>query len=140
MSLAEGPLAALPEADPGIVKLYAERYTRVFGPRSLEGMRLGIYEHSSAARDLLQPHPAGLRAETISLGRSDDFVPIDTEACAPGRPCAGPPMGCTAPSRRDPHNRCDADRPLIADERGEWLRGDVVGILSALARSAHTVW
>ena len=33
----------------------------------------------------------------------------------------------------------DADRPLIGDERGEWLRGDVVGILTAQQLRATAV-
>jgi phosphomannomutase len=33
----------------------------------------------------------------------------------------------------------DADRPLIADENGEWIRGDVAGILCARAIGARTV-
>ena len=33
----------------------------------------------------------------------------------------------------------DADRPLLADERGQWLRGDVVGILCAQYLGAKAV-
>ena len=33
----------------------------------------------------------------------------------------------------------DADRPLIGDETGRWLRGDVVGLLCARYLNAHTV-
>jgi phosphomannomutase len=33
----------------------------------------------------------------------------------------------------------DADRPLLGDERGDWLRGDVVGILCARYLGAQAV-
>jgi phosphomannomutase len=33
----------------------------------------------------------------------------------------------------------DGDRPLVADERGEWLRGDIAGILCARALGARGV-
>jgi phosphomannomutase len=139
VNLAEGPLAALPEANPGITKLYTERYIRGFGPRSLEGMRLGIYEHSSAARDLLHHILRGLGAETMSLGRSDDFVPIDTEAVRAEDRAVGRQWASQHRLDAILTTDGDADRPLMADERGEWLRGDVVGILSARALGARSV-
>lgn len=139
VDIAEGPLASLPDADPDAAELYTRRYTRLFGGESLTGMVLGIYEHSSAARDLLHTILRALGARTISLGRSDGFVPIDTEAVreedrALGRAWAAE-HGLDAILTTDG----DADRPLIADERGEWLRGDVVGILCARALGARTV-
>ncbi|EEJ7452690.1 phosphomannomutase, partial [Salmonella enterica subsp. enterica] len=33
----------------------------------------------------------------------------------------------------------DGDRPLIADEAGEWLRGDILGLLCSLALDAEAV-
>ncbi len=46
----------------------------------LAGYRIGLYEHSSVARDFLHDLFTSLGAEVVRLGRSDDFVPIDTEA------------------------------------------------------------
>jgi phosphomannomutase len=65
------------------------------------------------------------------LARSDRFIPVDTEAIRPedielGRQWAED-YGFDAIVSTDG----DADRPLIADENGEWLRGDVVGVLCA---------
>lgn len=133
------PEARLPAPDAGVLDLYASRYIGFFGKDSLRGMRLGIYEHSSAARDLLHRIARALGAETVGLGRSDAFVPIDTEAVreadrALGRTWAGE-HGFSAILTTDG----DADRPLIADETGEWLRGDAVGILCARALGAATV-
>lgn len=52
----------------------------LFNPEILKGKRIGVYEHSSAGRDLYAPLFNQMGAEVISLGRSDEFVPIDTEA------------------------------------------------------------
>ncbi len=133
------PPAILPPPDAHVLDLYARRYTDVFEAGSLKGMTLGIYEHSSAARDLLHRILRALGAETVGLGRSEAFVPIDTEAVreedvALGRAWAQQ-NGFTAILTTDG----DADRPLIADENGEWLRGDVLGILCAQALGAGTV-
>jgi len=139
VQLAPAPAVALPPADPTVLESYVRRYTDGFGGGSLEGMKLGIYEHSSAARDLLHTILQALGAKTAGLGRSDAFVPIDTEAVSEedrhqGRAWARE-HGFDAILTTDG----DADRPLIADENGEWLRGDVVGILCARAIGAQTV-
>jgi phosphomannomutase len=133
------PAAILPAPDPDVLDLYVRRYTDAFEAGCLKGMTLGIYEHSSAARDLLHRILRALGAETVGLGRSEAFVPIDTEAVREedivmARAWAKQ-YGFNAILTTDG----DADRPLIADERGEWLRGDVVGILSAQALGAGTV-
>lgn len=139
VSLATTFMADLPGPDPSVASLYAERCISAFGEGSLKDMKLGIYEHSSAARDLLHGMLRALGAETVSLGRSDDFVTIDTEAVrdedrALGRAWTRQ-FGLDAILTTDG----DADRPLIADENGEWLRGDVMGIICAMALRARTV-
>jgi phosphomannomutase len=122
---------ALPTINPAAARLYRERYLRFLPARALAGMRLGFYEHSSVARDLLRQLLEDLGAEVISLGRTDAFVPIDTEAvseadAAQARRWAGE-HGFDAILSTDG----DADRPLLGDEQGNWLRGDIVGLLCA---------
>jgi len=131
--------AALPELDTRAVDVYIQRYLDFFGPGSLSGMRVALYEHSSVARDVLHRILALLGAEVISLGRADIFVPIDTEAVRPedviqARAWAGQ-YDFDAILSTDG----DADRPLIGDENGDWLRGDIVGILCAGFLQAGTV-
>lgn len=110
---------------------YVERYTSLFEPELLKGKRIGIYEHSSAGRDIYQGLFQALGAEVISLERTDEFVPIDTEAVA-----ESDKIKARAWSKE--HNLDfifstdgDGDRPLVADENGEWLRGDILGLLCA---------
>ena len=106
---------------------------------SLLHLVLESAEHSSVARDLLREVLETLGAEVLSLGRADTFVPIDTEAVRPedvaqARQWAGE-YGFDAILSTDG----DADRPLIGDESGNWLRGDVVGILCAQFLGAEVV-
>jgi phosphomannomutase len=128
---AEIPSVSLPEAAFAAARLYAGRYLDFFPPGCLSGMRVGVYEHSSAARDTLRSILEALGAEVVSLGRTDAFVPIDTEAVRredmeQGRRWAVE-VGFDAILSTDG----DADRPLLGDESGQWLRGDLVGLLCA---------
>jgi len=79
---ADRALPALPQPDPAARQNYVERYLRFFPAGCLAGMRLGFYQHSSVARDLLGAILQALGAEVVALGRTDEFVPIDTEAVA----------------------------------------------------------
>ena len=76
------PLPALPvlQARPEAANAYCHRYRSLFSTDLLAGKRIGVYEHSSAGRDLYAPLLRQLGAEVVSLERSDEFVPIDTEA------------------------------------------------------------
>lgn len=129
----------LPEADPGIVRYYLSRYLDVFPADALAGLRIGVFEHSSVARDLLHDVLRALGAATVGLGRSEEFVAVDTEAVRV-EDIKNAPLWAKA-------NRLnaivttdgDADRPLIADEQGIWIRGDVLGILCARELGARTV-
>jgi len=112
---------------------YITRYTSLFSSPWLTGKRIGIYEHSSAGRDLYYRIFENLGADVIALERSDQFVPIDTEAVS-----EEDTLKAIAWSKN--HNLDvvfstdgDGDRPLVSDENGNWLRGDILGLLSAKA-------
>ncbi len=112
---------------------YIKRYLDIFPKQMLAGKRIGIYEHSSAGRDLYHTVFTELGAEVISLERTDTFVPIDTEAVTEIDQQKG--LDWSAQYRFDAifSTDGDGDRPLIADETGHWLRGDIVGLLCAKA-------
>ena len=118
---------------------YVARADAFGGPDRLAGMRIGVYQHSAAGRDLLPETLARLGAEPVPLGRSDDFVPIDTEAVRPEDVALA--RAWTAEHRLDAlvTTDGDGDRPLIADERGVFLRGDLVGVLTARRLEADAV-
>ena len=67
-----------PESDRGRIA-YIERYTSFFGSSALAGLKLLVYQHSAVGRDMLVDILQALGAETIAAGRSEIFVPIDTE-------------------------------------------------------------
>lgn len=119
--------------------VYRERYRQFFPKSFLKGKRIGIYEHSSVARDFLKELLQQFGAEVVSLGRTNDFVPVDTEAVSEEDQALG--REWAAEHRLDAllSTDGDGDRPLIGDETGRWLRGDVVGLLCAQYLNAHTV-
>ncbi|MEZ8952708.1 phosphomannomutase [Vibrio cyclitrophicus] len=112
-------------------KQYVARYTELFEKDLLTGKRIGIYEHSSAGRDLYQGLFEALGAEVISLERTDKFVPIDTEAVAEVDKVKARNWSREYNLDFIFSTDGDGDRPLVADENGEWLRGDILGLLCA---------
>lgn len=118
---------------------YVNRYTSFLGADSLSGLKVGVYQHSSVARDILMKVLSALGAQVTALGRSDIFVPVDTEALR-----AEDIRLLAAWARQDRFDAIvstdgDADRPLIADERGQFVRGDLVGAITAAWAGADTV-
>ena len=126
---------SLPEltASPLAANNYIERYTSLFAADTLAGKRIGVYEHSSAGRDLYAKMFTQLGAEVISIGRSDEFVPIDTEAVAEEDKVKARKWASEMNLDTIFSTDGDGDRPLVADEQGEWLRGDILGLLCAKA-------
>lgn len=118
---------------------YINRYVDFFGSTSLAGMRIAIYDHSSVARDILYEILIGLGAEVLSLGRTDTFVPIDTEAVRIEDIAQAKTWAETHQFDAILSTDGDGDRPLIGDENGQWIRGDIVGILCAMHLNADTV-
>ncbi|MDQ9169883.1 phosphomannomutase [Oxalobacteraceae bacterium R-40] len=132
-------LPALPEAFPLARQAYVRRYVDFFGAGTLSGLTVAVYEHSSVARDILREVLQALDAKVVSLGRTDVFVPIDTEAVRAED--VEQARAWASEHRFDAlvSTDGDADRPLIADEKGSWLRGDIVGLLCAQFLKAQVV-
>ena len=121
----------LPVIDHSAVELFKQRYTSLFPSNMLKGKRVGVYEHSSVARDVIKELLAHFGAEVISLERTETFVPIDTEAVSEEDVQKG--LNWSKEYKLDAiiSTDGDGDRPLIANEKGEWLRGDILGVLCA---------
>jgi phosphomannomutase len=124
---------ALPPVDGQARGDYVRRYLDFFGAGMLAGQRIAVYEHSGVARDLLGEILAGLGAEVIRLGRSEVFMPVDTEAIRAEDVVLAREWARETAFDAIVSTDGDADRPLIGTERGEWLRGDIVGVLCAHA-------
>ncbi|MFO1417828.1 MAG: hypothetical protein U1E83_04095 [Methylotetracoccus sp.] len=69
----------LPPASDAARRAYLERYVNFFGAGAVEGLRVLVYQHSAVGRDLLVEILRGVGAEVFVAGRSETFVPIDTE-------------------------------------------------------------
>lgn len=133
------PAAGDLESDAAVLGAYLARYRAFFPAGFLAGRRIGVYEHSSVAREALGELLRSFGATVVSLGRTDAFVPVDTEAVSEADRAQG--LAWAAQHGLDAilSTDGDADRPLIADERGQWLRGDIVGLLCARYLGARVV-
>ncbi|MHC1478943.1 phosphomannomutase [Frateuria aurantia] len=114
-----------------VIADYVARYREFFGRDALAGLTLGIYQHSAVGRDVLVEVVEALGGTALPLGRADSFIPVDTEAVRPED--AELARQWTADGRLDAilTTDGDSDRPLLADHTGQWMRGDVLGILAA---------
>ena len=130
---------SFPEINPAALEQYVQRYLDFFPAHYFKGLRLGVYEHSSVARDVLRTILEGLGAEVTSLGRTEEFVPIDTEAVAEIDVQRGKDWAAQHHFDAILSTDGDGDRPLISDETGAWLRGDIVGLICARYLAAKKV-
>lgn len=122
---------ALPPVSSLAYQAYVNRYIEFFSSGLLVGKRIGLYEHSSVARQPLGEILEGLGAKVIRLGFSDSFIPVDTEAIRFEDIVLAREWSAEQQLDAIVSTDGDADRPLISDEHGHWLRGDVAGILCA---------
>jgi len=122
---------AMPVIETTALDHYTQRYVNFFGKQVLTGKRIGIYQHSGVARELLKNLLAELGAETVMLGWSESFIPVDTEAIRPEDIALAKKWSQQYKLDAIVSTDGDADRPLISDEQGDWLRGDAVGALCA---------
>lgn len=130
----------LPAPGLAAVKNYLGRYLDFFSASALRGMRLVFYQHSAVARDLMVELLSGLGAEVIPLGRSDQFVPVDTEAITDEKLAILQRLLDEARAKEGKIDAIvstdgDSDRPLLAgvDEsnRVRFFGGDLLGIVAA---------
>lgn len=137
--------SAHPDTSPSstAASLYIDRYVNFFGPGSLAGLRLAAYQHSAVGRDMLVLILRQLGAEVIPCGRSEQFVPIDTENIEADQLAAIERHAGTA-GKTDAvvSTDGDSDRPLILASDGDKVRffgGDLVGMLVAEFLGADAV-
>ncbi len=118
---------------------YIERYVNHFGTNALAGKRIGVYQHSAVGRDVLATILKGLGAEVTLLGRSETFIPVDTEAIREEDVALARDWAAAGHFDAIVSTDGDSDRPLLADAAGTWMRGDVLGIIAAARIGATSV-
>ncbi|MBK5566785.1 phosphomannomutase [Ensifer sp. SSB1] len=127
-----------PVADAGIGEDHATRVAALFMARNrqllsagaLSGLKVGVYQHSTVARDLIAELLAYFGADVEALGRSEQFIPVDTEAVS--AETIERLQEWAREHRLDAIVSADGDgdRPLVADENGLPLRGDLLGLMA----------
>ena len=130
----------LPPARAHALEAWYGRFTGFFAGESLTGKRVLVYQHSAVGRDILVELLRRLGAEVIPAGRSETFVPIDTENIGAPELATIQALADEASAR---HGRLDAivsldgdsDRPLVlgVDEQNKarFFGGDLVGMIVA---------
>lgn len=113
------------------VEQFTERYKSLFSNNYFAGKRIGIYEHSSVARDILKDIFEGFGATVVSLARSETFIPVDTEAVSDET--VKNLKTWTIEHQLDAilSTDGDGDRPLLSDETGNYIKGDILGLIAS---------
>lgn len=119
--------------------VFVARYVNACGAGVLAGSKVGLYAHSAVGRDTLTSILTGLGAQVLDLGRSDTFIPVDTEAVDPDTRAQIRDWVATYGLDALVSTDGDSDRPLLADETGTIVPGDVMGQITAQALGADTV-
>ncbi len=125
------------------------RFRSFFSGVSLGDMRLLVYQHSAVGRDLLVEILESFDATVIPAGRSDTFVPIDTENIGAAQLATIQALVDEAVAKHGPlfavvSTDGDSDRPLIlgvdpATARVRFFGGDLIGMLVAQYLRADAV-
>jgi phosphomannomutase len=118
---------ALRSRDIAVPITYAARYVDAFGNDALSGMTIGVYTHSTVGRDLLMLILERLGAQVVELGRSERFIPVDTEAVDPATRAQLIAWAGEQPLDAIVSMDGDGDRPLLTDATGQVVPGDVLG-------------
>jgi phosphomannomutase len=136
-----------PPLDRRAEEVYVRRYLEGFIKNGLAGLRVLVYQHSAVGRDILAHILGELGADVVTAGRSDSFIPIDTEnitgeqldqleQMVAGAETGGAPFDAVVSTDGD------SDRPLVVavvpagkvhpgGRRLRFLPGDLLGIITA---------
>jgi phosphomannomutase len=128
---------------------YINRFTNFFSGSSLNGKRLLVYQHSAVGRDLLVEILERLGAQVVKGGRSETFVPIDTENIDAAQLAVIQALADEAAASSGPLHAVvstdgDSDRPLVlgvdpVTRRVQFFGGDLLGMVVAEYLQADAV-
>jgi phosphomannomutase len=139
---------ALPAEQGEARAAYIERFTHFFAGSSLKGRRILVYQHSAVGRDLLVEILKQLDAEVVTGGRSETFVPIDTENIDAAQLAViqnlADEAAVSGPLDAVVSTDGDSDRPLVlgVDKKNrqvQFFGGDLLGMVVAAYLQADAV-
>ena len=118
---------------------YVRRWVQAFKAFDFSGKKIIVYGHSAVGRELLIEVFEDLGAEVMRAYWSERFIPVDTEAIRDEDVKIARDLAKLHAPFAIVSTDGDSDRPLISDEKGAWLRGDVLGVLTAQWLKADAV-
>lgn len=122
----------LPAEQPEAAQAYRRRYLGLLDGRTFTGKKIVFYQHSSVGRDMLPTLLEDLGATVVRVGRTDKFIPIDTENVTPDDRAYFKVLAKQYPDAFAIVSADgDADRPFMIDEKGVFHRGDTLGAVTA---------
>ena len=130
----------LPPANEDACRVYIRRYLDFFAPQTLKGLKIVFFQHSAVGRDLLVEILRQLGAEVFPVGRSEEFVSLDTEAILQEQLEYIQQLVDEAVAKHGPVDAVvstdgDSDRPLLLgirpDAKVQFFGGDLLGIVVA---------
>ncbi len=137
----------LPALDRAAEETYVRRYLSSFNSGGLSGLRVLVYQHSAVGRDILARILRELGAEVVTAGRSETFIPIDTENVTDEQLNRLEEFAVAAEAGGKPLHAIvstdgDSDRPLVTavlpfaevmpgGRRVRFLPGDLLGLVVA---------
>lgn len=122
-----------------VAETYVQRYVAALGPDALAGLRIGVDLHSAVGRDLTVRILRGLGADCHAFRRVETFVAVDTEALDPDDIARARQLIADEKLDAVLSTDGDGDRPLVIDETGRQINGDVLGVLTARLIGVKTV-
>ncbi len=141
-SMPEGTVATGAEVEDrsaDCTEAFIARNAGILSANALSGLKIGVYQHSTVARDLLVRLLSHYGADVVALGRSETFIPVDTEAVSAETIALLKDWAKSLKLDAVVSADGDGDRPLVTDETGTPLRGDLLGLIAANFLNAGTV-
>jgi len=137
----------LPPLNHTAEQAYVRRYLSSFDRGGLAGLRVLVYQHSAVGRDILPRILQELGAVVLAVGRSETFIPIDTENITGEQLDCLEELAVAAEANGRPLHAIvstdgDSDRPLVTailpvneiepgGRRVRFLPGDLLGLAVA---------
>ncbi len=125
--------------DPTVKNAYVNRYLDFFPQKYLSGKRIGLYGHSSVTREVFYEILTSFGAEVTKLGFTEEFIPIDTDAIREEDRVLYKNWEKEYDFDAIVSADGDGDRPMVGDDLGEIIVGDVLDTLVSSYLGANTV-